>query len=79
MQSIQDLKNSVDRIEAQLNTKERGKFSAQPQSNPKGQHEVQKAGPSNSQPEQIKSITTLRSEKIINKEIIKKDKCEEPP
>ena len=39
MQSIQDLKNSVDRIEAQLNAREKGKFPAQPQSNPKGHHE----------------------------------------
>ena len=77
MQSIQDFKNSVDRIEAQLNAKERGKFLAQPQSNPKGQHEVQKAGPSNSQSEQIKSITTLHSGKVINKEIIKKNKLED--
>ena len=42
MQSIQDLKNSVDRIEAQLNVREKEKFPTQPQSNPKGQHEVHK-------------------------------------
>ena len=40
MQSIQDPKNSVDKIRAQLNVKEKGKFLAQPQSNLKGQHEV---------------------------------------
>ena len=62
MQSIQDLKNSVDRIEAQLNAREKGKFPAQPQSNPKGHHE---------QYEQVKSITTLRNGKTISKEIAK--------
>ena len=40
MQSIQDLKNSINKIEAQLNTREKEKFSAQPQSNLKGQHKV---------------------------------------
>ena len=62
MQSIQDLKNSVDRIEAQLNAREKGKFPAQPQSNPKGHYE---------QHEQVKSITTLCNGKTINKEITK--------
>ena len=64
MQSIQDLKNSVDRIEAQLNAREKRKFLAQPQSNLKDQH---------GQPEQVKSITILRSGKIINNEVMKKD------
>ena len=62
MQSIQDLKNSVDRIEFQLNAREKEKFPAQPQPNPKGHHE---------QHEQIKSITILRNEKTTNKEITK--------
>ena len=67
MQSIQDLKNSVDRIEAQLNAREKGKFPAQPQSNPKGHQE---------QHEQVKSITTLRNGKTISKEI---EKCKDSP
>ena len=52
---------------------EKEKFLAQPQSNPKDQHEVHEAGSSNPQLEQIKSTTILRSEKVINKEITKKD------
>ena len=33
MQALQDLKNSVDRIEAQLNAEEKEEFSAQPHMN----------------------------------------------
>ena len=73
MQSLQELKNSVGRIEAQLNVREKGTFPAQPQSNPKGQHEVHEASSSQPKFEQVKSVTTLRSEKIINKEIPTKD------
>ncbi|XP_038975731.1 uncharacterized protein LOC120106749, partial [Phoenix dactylifera] len=73
MQSLQELKNSVGRIEAQLNVRERGTFPAQPQSNPKGQHEVHEASSSQPKFEQVKSVTTLRSGKIINKEIPTED------
>ena len=73
MQSLQDLKTSVGRIEAQLNVRKRGTFSAHPQSNPKGQHEVHEASSSRSRLEQIKSVTTLHSEKVIGKEITKND------
>ncbi len=73
MQSLQELKNSVGRIEAQLNVREKGTFPAQPQSNPKGQHEVHEASSSQPKFEQVKSVTTLRSGKIINKEIPTKD------
>ncbi|XP_038978855.1 uncharacterized protein LOC120109176, partial [Phoenix dactylifera] len=73
MQSPQELKNFVGRIEAQLNVREKGTFPAQPQSNPKGQHEVHEASSSQPKFEQVKSVTTLRSGKIINKEIPTKD------
>jgi hypothetical protein len=67
MQNIQELKNSIDRIESQLNAREKGMFPTQPQPNPRthyGVHEVE-----NIQVEHAKSVTVLRSEKIVNKEI----------
>ncbi|XP_038989072.1 uncharacterized protein LOC120112931 [Phoenix dactylifera] len=64
MQSLQELKNSVGRIEAQLNVRGKGTFPAQPQSNPKGQHEVHEASSSQHKYEQVKSVTTLRSGKL---------------
>jgi hypothetical protein len=65
MQNIQELKNSVDRIEFQLNVREKGMFPAQPQPNPRthgGVNEVR-----NTQVEHTKSVTILRSGKIVNK------------
>jgi len=67
MQNIQDLKNSVDRIKSQLNVREKGKFSAQPEPNPgtrAGVNEVR-----NTQVEHAKSVAILRSGKVVNKEI----------
>jgi len=40
MENIQKLKNSVDRIEAQLNVREKGMIPAQPQPNPRTQGRV---------------------------------------
>jgi len=67
MQNIQELKNSIDRIESQLNAREKGMFPTQPQPNPRthyGVHEVE-----NIQVEHAKSVTVLKSGKIVNKEI----------
>jgi hypothetical protein len=67
MQNIQDLKNSVNRIESHLNAREKGMFPAQPQPNPRiqgGANEIR-----NNQVEHAKSVTVLRSGKIVNKEI----------
>ena len=70
MQAITDMKNSINKLTSSLSIQEKGKFPAQPQPNPKGQFEVSNS--SNPQGEHIKSITTLRSGKIINKDTPKK-------
>jgi hypothetical protein len=67
MQDIQDLKNAVGRIESQLNVREKGKFPAQPEPNPRAQAGVNEV--SNTQVEHAKSVTICRSEKVINKEV----------
>jgi hypothetical protein len=67
MQNIQELKNSVDRIEPQLNVREKGMFLAQPQTNPRTQGGVNEV--KNIQVEHAKSVTVLKSGKIVNKEI----------
>ena len=69
MQTLQELKTSVERIESRQNVKEKGTFPAQPQPNPRGQYEVNDSGSSNPHVEHAKSVTTLRSGKVIEKDI----------
>jgi hypothetical protein len=52
-----------------LSTQEKGKFLAQPQPNPQGQFGVNGSSSSGTQHEHVKSITTLRSGKVIDKTI----------
>jgi hypothetical protein len=70
MQDIQELKKSVGRIDPKLNVKEKGTFPAQPQPNPKTQFVVNEV--QNPHIEHVKAITTLRSGKVIEKDIPKK-------
>jgi hypothetical protein len=70
MQDIQELKNSVGRIDSKLNVREKGTFPAQPQPNPKTQFVVNEV--QNPHLEHVKAITTLRSGKVIEKDIPKK-------
>uniref|UniRef100_A0A2N9H0L4 Reverse transcriptase/retrotransposon-derived protein RNase H-like domain-containing protein n=1 Tax=Fagus sylvatica TaxID=28930 RepID=A0A2N9H0L4_FAGSY len=59
-------------------TQEKGKFPAQPQPNPQGQFGVSGSSASGTQHEHVKSITTLRSGKVIDKTIpTKAQKLEE--
>jgi hypothetical protein len=61
-----------------LSTQEKGKFPAQPQPNPQGQFGVSGSSASGTQHEHVKSITTLRSGKVIDKTIpTKAQKLEE--
>jgi hypothetical protein len=63
----QELRNAVGRIESQLNVREKGKFPAQPEPNPRTRVGVNEAN--NTQVEHAKSVTILRSEKVVNKEV----------
>ena len=67
MQNFQELKNSIDRFESRLNVWEKGVFPTQPQPNPKTQFEVHEV--QDPHMEHYKSVTTLRSGKVINKDI----------
>jgi hypothetical protein len=66
-QDIQELKNAVGRIESQLNVREKGKFPAQPEPNPRTRAGVNEVN--NTQMEHAKSVTILRSGKVVNKEV----------
>jgi hypothetical protein len=61
------LKNEVGRIESQLNVREKGKFPTQPEPNPRTRAGVNEV--SNTQVEHAKSVTILRSGKVVNKEV----------
>ena len=70
-QAINEIKNTLSALATSLHTQEKGKFLAQPQPNPDSQYHVSTS--SESQPENVNSITTLRSGKIIDKTIPSKD------
>jgi hypothetical protein len=63
----QELRNAVGKIESQLNVREKGKFPAQPEPNPRTRVGVNEV--SNTQVEHAKSVTILRSGKVVNKEV----------
>ncbi|XP_042991370.1 uncharacterized protein LOC122318232, partial [Carya illinoinensis] len=69
MQAITEMRSSISDLTSALHAQEKGKFPAQPQPNPKGKFEVRNPNPSDSKFEHAKSITTLRSGKIIDKSI----------
>jgi hypothetical protein len=64
------LKNSVGQIDLKLNVREKGTFPAQPQPNLKTQFVVNEV--QNPHIEHVKAITTLKSGKVIEKDIPKK-------
>ena len=73
-QAINEIKNTLSALTASLHAQEKGKFPAQPQPNPASQCHVSTSN--ESQPENVNSITTLRSGKVIDKTIPSKDQEE---
>ena len=69
MDNIQDLKNSIGRIESHLTVREQGTFLSQPQPNPRPQGQSKSANESNGQMRQVQAVTTLRSGRIIERDI----------
>jgi hypothetical protein len=64
-QAIDDIKNTLTKITSFMSIQEKGKFSSQPEPNPRyGVHEVQ-----NTQVEHANSVTILSSGNEVNKEI----------
>ena len=69
MDNIQELKNSIGRIESHLNIREQGTFPSQPQPNPRPQGQSNSANESNGQMRQVQAVTTLRSGRLIERDI----------
>ena len=70
MQTLNDLKDTFAKFTSALTIHEKGKFPAQPQPNPKS-HQNSHEGTSGSQHiDQVKSVITLRSGKVIEKPIL---------
>uniref|UniRef100_A0A2N9IPP2 Reverse transcriptase/retrotransposon-derived protein RNase H-like domain-containing protein n=1 Tax=Fagus sylvatica TaxID=28930 RepID=A0A2N9IPP2_FAGSY len=68
-QALNDIRSTLTKLTTSLSTQEKGKFPAQPQPNPQGQFGVSGSSASGTQHEHVKSITTLRSGKVIDKTI----------
>ena len=69
VQTLNDLKDTFDKFTSALAIQEKGKFLAQPQPNPKSFQNTQSTS-GNQQMDQVKSVITLRSGKIIEKPIL---------
>jgi hypothetical protein len=68
-QAINDIRSTFTKLITSLSTQEKGKFPTQPQPNPQGQFGVSSSSASGTEHEHVKSITTLRSGKVIDKTI----------
>ncbi|KAG5526438.1 hypothetical protein RHGRI_032642 [Rhododendron griersonianum] len=75
-----DIKTQLSKSTSSMGVmqQEKGKFPAQPQANPQGQHFVSSSSGTSSNVEEAKSISTLRSGKEIDKTIIPKPKPTAP-
>ena len=67
-QAIKDIKSTLNKLITSMNVHEKGKLHSQPLPNPQVQF-ISDSNSSNSHIEQAKSVTTLRSGKVIDKTI----------
>ena len=65
-QSIAKLETQIGQLATSFNRREEGKLPSQPISNPKGHYMAESSTKPETFPEQAKSITTLRSTKMLN-------------
>ncbi|XVF72371.1 hypothetical protein PTKIN_Ptkin12aG0116600 [Pterospermum kingtungense] len=70
-QALTDIRNTLSALTESLRIQEKGKFPAQPKPNPSNHCQVSSS--SQNPPENVNSITTLRSGKVIDKTIPSKD------
>jgi hypothetical protein len=70
-QTIADLKDTLAKFTSAPSFQEKGKFSSQPQQNPKGQYNSSASNFRSQHMDQVKSVTTLRSGKVIEKPTLK--------
>lgn len=76
-QAISDIRNTLTKLTTSLSIPEKGKFLAQAQPNPQSQFSVGESSSSDTQLKHVKSVTTLRSGKVIEKTIPPKGKEKE--
>jgi hypothetical protein len=69
-----DLKDTLAKFISTLSFQEKGKFPSQPQQNPNEQYNSSASSSGSQHMDQVKSITTLRSGKVIKKLIL--EPCE---
>jgi len=69
-----DFKDTLVKLTSALSFQEKGKFPSQPQQNPKGQYNANSSSFGSQHMDQVKSVTTLRSGKVIEKPIL--EPCE---
>ena len=73
-QTMADLKDTLAKFTSALSFQEKGKFPSQPQQNPKGQYNSSASSSRSQHMDQVKSVTTLRRGKVIEKPIL--EPCE---
>jgi len=66
-QTMADLKDTLAKFTSALSFQEKGKFPSQPQQNPRGQYNATASSSESQHMDQVKSVTTLRSGKVIEK------------
>jgi hypothetical protein len=66
-QTMADLKDTFAKFTSALSFQEKGKFPSQPQQNPRGQYNANASSFGSQHVDQVKSVTTLRSGKVIEK------------
>nr|WP_164990771.1 hypothetical protein [Pseudomonas protegens] len=66
-QNMTDFKDTLAKLTSALSFQEKGKFPSQPQQNPKGQYNANASSSGSQHMDQVKSVTTLRSGKVIEK------------
>jgi len=62
-----DLKDALTKFTSALSSQEKGKFPSQPQQNTKGQYNANASSSGSQHIDQVKSVITLRSGKVIEK------------
>jgi hypothetical protein len=66
-QTMTDLKDARVKFTSALSFQEKGKFPSQPQQNPKGQYNANARSSGSHHMDQVKSVITFRSGKVIEK------------
>jgi len=69
-----DFKDTFAKFTSALSFQEKGKFSSQPQQNPKGQYNSSVSSSGSQHMDEVKSVITLCSGKVIEKPIL--EPCE---